>query len=149
MIHIPDDIQSHGPLWVYWCFVMERYCGSLLPSIKSRSNPYPSMSKRMLEGVQVSQIKKLYPALKNVLEQPSRIQSEGSEGREPTTTHETVYPECEFSVYLMLFADPYIPIKSPTPYYVVPTIQTSLSITSYWTNSIPTSKSYSQLQKGD
>lgn len=99
MLHIPDDIRSHGPSWVYWCFVMERYCGSLLPSIKSRSNPYPSLTKRMLEGVQVSQVKKLYPELKSVLERPSRkVQSDGSEEQEPTTAHETVYPECEFNI---------------------------------------------------
>ena len=150
MLHIPDDIWSHGPSWVYWCFVMERFCGSLLPSIKSRSNPYPSMTKRMIEGTQMSQIKKLYPDLKGVLEQPSRgFQHEGVDEQEPITTHETVYPECEFSIHFMLFADPYIPAKSPIPYYVVPTNRMSLSIASYWTNSTPTSRSFSRLQKGD
>jgi len=120
MLHVPDDIRSHGPSWVYWCFVMERYCGSLLPSIKSRSNPYPSMTKRILEGVQVSHIKKLYPQLKSVLERPSRsFQSESSEEREPTTTHETVYPECEFSVHFRLFTDPYIWYLSSPPYRIM------------------------------
>jgi hypothetical protein len=58
------------------------------------------MTKRMLEGIQVSQIKRLYPELKGVLERPSRnLQSEGSEGQEPTTTHETVYPECKISLH--------------------------------------------------
>jgi len=150
MLHIPDDIRSHGPSWVYWCFVMERYCGSLLPSIKSRSNPYPSMTKRMLEGIQMSQIRKLYPALQSALERPSKtLQSEGLEEREPITMHETIYPECEFCISLMLFADPYIPVKSPTPFYVVPTIQMSVSVASYWTNSTPTSRSFFRLQKSD
>ena len=135
MLHIPDDIRSHGSSWVYWCFVMERYCGSLLPSIKSRSNPFPSMTKRVLEGVQVSQIKKLYPKLKSVFERPSRnIESNGSDELEPTTMHETAYAECEFSTYFRLFTDQYLPVKSRTPYYVVPGVQISLSLTSYWTN---------------
>ena len=57
------------------------------------------MTKRMLEGIQISQIKKLYPKLKSVLERPSRsFLSEVPEGQEPTTTHETVYPECESSI---------------------------------------------------
>lgn len=114
---------------------MERYCGSLLPSIKSRSNPYPSMTKRVLEGVQVSQIKKLYPKLKSVLERPSRnIESNGLEDLEPTTMHEIAYPECEFSTYFRFFTDQYMPVKSPTPYYVVPDVQISLSLKSYWKN---------------
>ena len=104
MLHLADDVRSHGPSWVYWCFVMERFCGSLLPSIKSRSNPYPSITKRMMESVQVAQIKKLYPDLKSILERQSRKgQSDDSEDQEPTTAHETVYPECESSIRFRLF----------------------------------------------
>ena len=96
MLHIPDDIRELGPSWVYWCFVMEWFCGSLLPCIKSRSNPYPSMTKRVIESVQVSQIKKLYLDLKNILERPSKNASLNDlQDQEPTTAHETLYPECE------------------------------------------------------
>ena len=107
MLHLPDDIRSHGPSWVYWCFVMERFCGSLLPSIKSRSNPYPSITKRTMESVQVAQIKKLYPDLKSILERQSRKgESDDSEDQEPTTAHETVYPECESGIRFRLVCSP-------------------------------------------
>lgn len=90
----------------------------------------------MLEVAQMSQIKKLYPDLKGILERPpTNLQFEGSEDQEPTTTHETVYPECEFSIHFRLFTDPYMPVKSPTPYYVVPTVQISHSCMSYQKNS--------------
>jgi hypothetical protein len=137
MLHIPDDIRSLGSSWVYWCFVMERFCGSLLLHTKSRSNPYPGMTKRMLEGVQISQIKRLYPELKHVLERPLRAGAEGSEGQEPTTMHETTYPECEPIIHFRLLTDPYtlmVPVKSRTPYYVVRIVQISASLTSYWKN---------------
>lgn len=36
LLHIAQDIRFMGPVWVYWAFAMERYCGRLLPAIKSR-----------------------------------------------------------------------------------------------------------------
>jgi hypothetical protein len=56
----------------------------------------------MMESIQVAQIKKLYPDLKNILERQSRTGlSEDSEDQEPTTAHETVYPECESGIRFM------------------------------------------------
>ena len=75
----------------------------------------------MVEDVQVSQIKKLYPNLKGVLERPSRnIQREGLDEQEPTSMHETIYPECEFSIHFTMFTGQHIPVKSLTPYCVAP-----------------------------
>lgn len=92
MLHLADDVRNMGPSWVYWCFVMERYCGSLLPGIKSRSNPYPTIAKRMLEAAQLSQIKRLYPELEKRLQRES---AEVDEDGEPTTRHEQVYEDCQ------------------------------------------------------
>lgn len=54
------------------------------------------MTKRVIESVQVSQIKKLYLDLKNILEWPSKNASLNDlQDQEPMTAHETLYPECE------------------------------------------------------
>lgn len=49
-----------GPLWCYWEFVMERFCGSLLPAVKSRKHPYVSLAHRVRDIAQLSQIKLIY-----------------------------------------------------------------------------------------
>lgn len=49
-----------GPLWCYWEFVMERFCGSLLPAVKSRKHPYTSLARRVRDIAQLSQIKLIY-----------------------------------------------------------------------------------------
>lgn len=49
-----------GPVWCYWAFPMEHYCGSLLPAIKSRRFPFASIDRRVVELAQLFQIKMLY-----------------------------------------------------------------------------------------
>lgn len=39
---------------------MERFCGSLLPAIKSRRHPWASIDRRILELAQLFQIKAIY-----------------------------------------------------------------------------------------
>ncbi|KIO23575.1 hypothetical protein M407DRAFT_47359, partial [Tulasnella calospora MUT 4182] len=43
-IHIPDIIEKSGPLWAYWSWVMERFCGRLSRTISSRKWPYSSLN---------------------------------------------------------------------------------------------------------
>lgn len=45
-----------GPVWCYWAFVMERYCGTLTPDIKSRRFPFASLDRNVLEQAQLTQI---------------------------------------------------------------------------------------------
>ena len=40
--------------------MIERYCGSLLPAVKSRSEPYTALSCRMLHCSQIAQIELQY-----------------------------------------------------------------------------------------
>jgi hypothetical protein len=49
-----------GPSWCYWAYPMERFCGSLLPAIKSRRYPWASIDRRILELAQLFQIKAIY-----------------------------------------------------------------------------------------
>lgn len=60
LLHIAQDIRNMGPMWAYWAFPMERFCGSLLPSIKSRKYPFTSLDHRVRDIAQLDQLKLLY-----------------------------------------------------------------------------------------
>jgi hypothetical protein len=47
-------------MWCFWAFVMERFCGSLVPAVKSRKYPFASLAHRIRDVAQLSQIKLLY-----------------------------------------------------------------------------------------
>ncbi|KAG8902453.1 hypothetical protein FRC00_007344 [Tulasnella sp. 408] len=55
-----ENVRIMGPVWCYWAFPMERFCGSLLPAIKSRRYPYASIDRRVTEISQLHQIKVIY-----------------------------------------------------------------------------------------
>ncbi|THU92539.1 hypothetical protein K435DRAFT_820462 [Dendrothele bispora CBS 962.96] len=40
LLHIADSIDDCGPVWAYWTFATERYCGYLSPKFKSRRYPW-------------------------------------------------------------------------------------------------------------
>lgn len=48
-LHVVDYIERTGPMWTYWCWVMERYCGHLTRSIASKKHPYGSLNRRVLD----------------------------------------------------------------------------------------------------
>ncbi|KAF8902008.1 hypothetical protein CPB85DRAFT_1227411 [Mucidula mucida] len=60
LLHIAGSIKAMGPVWCYWAFPMERYCGTLSPAIRSRRNPWRSMDRFVLETAQLTQIKVVY-----------------------------------------------------------------------------------------
>lgn len=60
LLHIAGSIKSMGPVWCYWAFPMERYCGSLQPAIRSRRFPYRSLDRHVVETAQLTQIKTVY-----------------------------------------------------------------------------------------
>ncbi|KAJ7463888.1 hypothetical protein B0H11DRAFT_1870748 [Mycena galericulata] len=60
LLHIAPSIKFCGPVWCYWAFPMERYCGSLQPGIRSRRFPWASIDRYVLEVAQLTQIKTLY-----------------------------------------------------------------------------------------
>lgn len=60
LLHIADDIETMGPVWAYWAFPMERFCGALARASKSRRYPYSSLNRRVLQTAQLSQIKLIY-----------------------------------------------------------------------------------------
>ncbi|KAJ7108094.1 hypothetical protein C8R44DRAFT_636820 [Mycena epipterygia] len=60
LLHIAPGIKFCGPVWCYWAFPMERYCGSIQPGIRSRRFPWASIDRYMLEITQLTQIKTVY-----------------------------------------------------------------------------------------
>lgn len=57
LLHIADGIDACGPVWAYWAFPMERYCGALQPAIKSRRYPFASLDRHVVATAQLSQVK--------------------------------------------------------------------------------------------
>ena len=86
LLHIADSIRLAGPVWAYWAFPMERYCGSLLPAIKSRRFPYTSLNRYVLDQARLTHIKLLYDCDQQLSLQP------------PTRQSGVVLPSCMSSI---------------------------------------------------
>ncbi|KAL1684480.1 hypothetical protein GGG16DRAFT_68216, partial [Schizophyllum commune] len=35
LLHIADSIEAMGPVWTYWAFPMERFCGRMQRAVRS------------------------------------------------------------------------------------------------------------------
>ncbi|KAJ3001434.1 hypothetical protein NUW54_g6423 [Trametes sanguinea] len=60
LLHIVHGIRYAGPIWVYWAFVMERFCGRLLPAIKSRRFPWNNLDNYLEMDAILSHLRILY-----------------------------------------------------------------------------------------
>ncbi|KAF8599811.1 hypothetical protein BDV93DRAFT_411994, partial [Ceratobasidium sp. AG-I] len=60
LLHIADEIEDMGPVWCYWAFPMECFCGALARAGKSRRFPWASLNRHVLEVAQLSQLKLIY-----------------------------------------------------------------------------------------
>lgn len=60
LLHIATSIKAIGPVWCYWAFPMERYCGVLQPAIRSRRFPYAALDRHVVEDAQLTQVKVTY-----------------------------------------------------------------------------------------
>jgi hypothetical protein len=49
LLHIADSIAALGPPWVYWAFPTERFCGSLLPAVRSRRYPFSNIDRHVYD----------------------------------------------------------------------------------------------------
>jgi len=49
-----------GPVWAYWAFPMERYCGDVQRNIRSRRFPYSSINRYVTSRAQLTHIALLY-----------------------------------------------------------------------------------------
>ncbi|CAE7090773.1 unnamed protein product [Rhizoctonia solani] len=60
LLHIPYYIRKTGPLWASWAFVMERFCGHLLPAVKNRIRPYEHLDHYVERRAQMQIVSKVY-----------------------------------------------------------------------------------------
>ncbi|KAJ8515927.1 hypothetical protein ONZ45_g6728 [Pleurotus djamor] len=60
LLHIADSIEAMGPVWTYWAFPTERYCGKLQRLIKSRRHPFANLDNKVLAQARLSQIRIQY-----------------------------------------------------------------------------------------
>jgi hypothetical protein len=70
LLHIADSIKAVGPVWCYWTFPMERYCGTLKPAIRSRRFPYASLDRFITESAELTHIKVTYNLSEELSLQP-------------------------------------------------------------------------------
>lgn len=88
LLHIADGIESCGPVWAYWAFPMERYCGFLGRCIKSRRFPFANLDSYCLSLAQLTQIRNRYNKHKELTFKVKRAQHLRSET--------PLVGECEF-----------------------------------------------------
>ncbi|KAJ3494279.1 hypothetical protein NLJ89_g10843 [Agrocybe chaxingu] len=79
LLHIANSIKAMGPVWCYWAFPMERYCGRLKPSVRSRRFPYASLDRYVLEDSQLTQIKAFYDMAEELTLREPRLPPETRE----------------------------------------------------------------------
>ena len=61
LLHVADGIEAAGPVWTYWSFVMERYCGLLKrDGVRSLRKPYTSLDNRVRHVAQLNTAKIRY-----------------------------------------------------------------------------------------
>ena len=53
-------MEAAGPVWTYWAFPTERFCGRLLPEIRSRRHPFSNIDNYVVASAKLSQIKIMY-----------------------------------------------------------------------------------------
>ncbi|KAJ7055137.1 hypothetical protein C8F01DRAFT_1321841, partial [Mycena amicta] len=88
LLHIADGIESVGPVWTYWAFPMERFCGRLQPYIKNRRFPFASLDGHVVAFAQLEVIKLKYGCADTIRLKPVR-------GAVPTgALQDPAYPTC-------------------------------------------------------
>ncbi|CAE6475319.1 unnamed protein product [Rhizoctonia solani] len=90
ILHIPYYIRQTGPLWASWAFVMERFCGHLLPAVKNRVRPYENLDNYVQRRAQMRIVSMIHnlPALTHI-SIPKRRADDGTE----ISSKEIIYPE--------------------------------------------------------
>ncbi|KAJ1306455.1 hypothetical protein OPQ81_007458 [Rhizoctonia solani] len=88
LLHLPMYIRQTGPLWASWSFVMEQFCGNMLPAVKNRTKPYDHLDNFIQQRAQMQIVSCLYgfPSLCK----PTINYSYSNDER--ISSHEKVYP---------------------------------------------------------
>ncbi|KAB5587991.1 hypothetical protein CTheo_8568 [Ceratobasidium theobromae] len=90
ILHIPFYLRQTGPLWASWAFVMERFCGHLVPAVKNRIRPYDHLDNYVQRHAQMQIVSVVYnlPVLSH-----TPAAKHHTEGGVEISSRETIYPE--------------------------------------------------------
>ncbi|CAE6444950.1 unnamed protein product [Rhizoctonia solani] len=91
ILHVPFYLRRTGPLWASWAFVMERFCGYLLPAVKNRLRPYENLDNFIHRRAQMRMVSVIHnlPSL-SVTPLSKHHTEEGFE----LSSREVYYPLC-------------------------------------------------------
>ncbi len=56
VLHIADSIELLGPVWAYWAFPMERFCGRAQRHVTSRRYPYASIDTHVVAEARLAHL---------------------------------------------------------------------------------------------
>ena len=56
LLHIADSIEAMGPVWAYWAFPMERFCGRVQRAIKTRRFPFAGIDSFIVADARLKQL---------------------------------------------------------------------------------------------
>lgn len=87
LLHIANGIVACGPVWAYWAFPMERFCGLPQPSIKSRRHPYASMDTWLSANTQLCLIKLINNVEDELSLNPPKSERRRGEPLDPTCAY--------------------------------------------------------------
>ena len=76
LLHLPDYIQDCGPAWGYWQFAMERFCGTIKPQARSKSQLSASLSNSLLKTEIINHTPFLQPRGQVTIRQPQYPRTE-------------------------------------------------------------------------
>jgi len=89
LLHIAPSIQVAGPVWAYWAFPMEHYCGELLLNIKSCHYPYKSLDHYVTAWTHLTQINYYITCITSLVMHELSLQPL------PTRCHDFSLPWCK------------------------------------------------------
>ncbi|KAG9076255.1 hypothetical protein FS749_011990 [Ceratobasidium sp. UAMH 11750] len=110
LLHIPHYIRMTGPPWTSWAFVMERFCGHILPAVKNRVHPYEHLDNFVQRRAQMQIVSRVHnlPTLARPL-----VNYRYENGVE-ISSRETMYPEFP-DIVLGAPVNRHIPFTAPLP----------------------------------
>lgn len=99
LLHIVDDIVEAGPIWSTWTFFMERFCGHLKRALRSRTQPWTHLDRRVVNIAHYAHVRAKY----DLPELSTPLRADKLPG---PSESECVIPGCESSLaslpYLVL-----------------------------------------------
>ena len=89
LLHITEGIRYCAPVWTTWSFFMERYCGALQRSIRTRSQPWSNLNAMLLHSIELEQLSVHYDLGAELAFWNNR-EHDGPVG------YEHVFPDCKY-----------------------------------------------------